>query len=153
MKTRTLHRLLLAAILVGMTTLQAKPEQAAIQVDDVIWANGEIYSTILTGNSFKMPPAHSVDILFNFDMSGLSGQRPISDAAPGDRHYNGGRWSVQFVIFTDAGKMAHDPDMDGVVNFELTSAEMVDHHVQLGHIEIVPTSIYFACPLVKSGQS
>jgi hypothetical protein len=133
-------------------SLFGRSDKAATRVDDVIWAHGELYSTVLTTNSFKMPPAHSVDTLYNFSMSGLEGQRPISDAAPGDTDYNGGRWSVNMVMFTAAGKAAHDPDGDGIVNFELTDAGMIDHHVQLGHLEILETDIYFSCPLTKSGQ-
>lgn len=136
----------------AVASLNAANEKAATQVDDVIWANGEIYSTVLTTNSFKMPPAHSVDMLYNFGMSGLEGQRPVSDAAPGDRHYNGGRWSVQIVVFTELGKAVHDPDGDGIVNFELTTADMVLHHEAIGHLEIMPANFYFSCPLVKSGR-
>ncbi|MEX0331221.1 MAG: hypothetical protein AB3N64_07345 [Puniceicoccaceae bacterium] len=148
--TKKFFLLLISAFAVA--SLNARSEKAATLVDDVIWANGEIYSTVLTTNSFKNAPAHSVDYLYNFMMSGLEGQRPVSDAAPGDQHYNGGRWSVQIVVFTEVGKMAHDPDGDGIVNFELTSAEMVLHHAEIGHLEIMPANFYFSCPLVKSGR-
>ncbi|NDV62610.1 hypothetical protein G0Q06_09120 [Puniceicoccales bacterium CK1056] len=153
MKYTQLRNLTLAlAFLLAGVLANAASDKASTRVDDVIWANGDIYSTVLTTNSFKNPPAHTLDLLFNFDMSGLSGQRPVADAAPGVGHYNGGRWSVQLVAFTDAGKAAHDPDGDGVVNFELTSADMVLHHVELGHIVITPVNFYFSCPLVKSGR-
>lgn len=145
--SHTIHLFLLIALPVAV--LNAKSDKAALRVEDVIWANGEIYSTILTGNSFKMPPMHSVDILFNFDDSGLMGQRPVSDAAPGDKHYNGGRWAVHLVTFTEAGMAAHDPDNDGYVNFELKSAEMIKHHIMLGHITVTPVDVYFTCPLVR----
>ena len=145
------HTLFMFTVTMLMATaLEARNQNAAVRVDDVIWANGEIYSTVLTQNSFKMPPAHSVDILFNFEESGLSGQRPVSDAAPGDRHYNGGRWAVYLVKFTESGKAAHDADGDGAVDFELDSAAMVYHHAEvLGHLEIMPADVYFSCPLVK----
>lgn len=148
---KKLHIALLALLSLGLiSSAFGASDKAATRVDDLIWAHGEIYSTILTTNSFNMPPAHSLDILYNFGMSGLEGQRPISDAAPGDTYYNGGRWTVHMVLFTDAGKAAHDPDGDGVVNFELTDAGMVDHHVQLGHLEIIEAGVYFSCPLIKS---
>ena len=83
-------------------------------------------------------------------MSGLTGQRSVSESAPGDRNYNGGRWSVKAVFFTDLGKTIHDPDNDGTVNFELTSAEKVLEHEALGHLTIIDTAIYFECPLLKS---
>jgi len=43
------------------------------------------------------------------------------------------------VIFTDAGKATHDPDRDGVTNFELTSADAILAHHALGHFEIIGT--------------
>jgi hypothetical protein len=122
----------------------------ATRVEDLVWANGVTWDTILTPATFKMPPRHSVDLLFNFGMSGLTGQRPIADSHPGDKAYNGGRWWVQMVVFTDEGKAAHDPDGDGVVNFELTSLEELLIHLDLGHIEIYETETYFECPLLKS---
>ena len=82
-------------------------------------------------------------------MSGLSGQRAVSNAAPGDTDYNGGRWSVKIVTFTTQGKAVHDPDGDGMVNFELTNADAVVHHESLGHITIMDTDISFECPLIR----
>lgn len=120
----------------------------AVQVEDVIWANDTIYGTVLTDTSFKNPPKHSTDTLYNFDMSGLMGQRPVSDAAPGDPGYNGGRWWVKVVSFTAQGIAAHDPDGDGTVNFELTNADAVLEHEDLGHIVIMDTDISFTCPLI-----
>jgi hypothetical protein len=43
---------------------------------------------------------------------------------------------------------AHDPDGDGMVNFELTSAEAVLEHEELGHIIINDADFYFECPLL-----
>jgi len=120
----------------------------AIQVEDVIWANDHIYDTILTDTNFRNPPRHSTDTLYNFDMSGLTGQRPVSDAAPGMPGYNGGRWSVKLVTFTAQGMAAHDPDGDGAVNFELMNAGDVLTHEGLGHFTIMDTDIAFTCPLI-----
>lgn len=128
----------------------AEKKSPAMRVENAIWAHDQIYSTILTPASFKMAPSHSVDKLYNFDMSGLSGQRSVSEAAPGDSDFNGGRWWVQAVVFTDEGISVHDPDGDGIVNFELTNAEAVLHHAELGHLVIMPTSTYFECPMLRS---
>lgn len=122
----------------------------ATKVEDAIWGDGVTWDTVLTPTSFKQPPGHSVDLLYNFGMSGLSGQRAISSNVPGDREYNGGRWWVQMVVFTEQGLLAHDPDGDGVANFELTSAAAVADHIALGHIEVFETSTYFECPLIRS---
>jgi len=122
----------------------------AQRVDDALWGAGVTWDTILTPTSFRNAPSHSVDKLYNFGMSGLMGQRAVSSNVPGDREYNGGRWWVQMVVFTEQGLEAHDPDGDDYVNFELTSAEEVLAHVGLGHIEIHETATYFECPLLRS---
>ena len=134
----------------AVSTVLAKSENAAMRVSQALWANGEIYNTVLTSATFKSPPLQSTDILYNFGMSGLEGQRGVTESAPGDRDYNGGRWNVKMVVFTDQGLMAHDPDGDGIVNFELTSADEVLAHEALGHIVINDANFYFECPLLRS---
>lgn len=82
-------------------------------------------------------------------MSGLSGQRPIADSSPMDKDYNGGRWDVKIVVFTAAGMAAHDPDGDGMVNFEIKDdATLLDHASRLGHFTIMDANVYFECPLI-----
>jgi hypothetical protein len=120
----------------------------ATKVEAAIWAHGELYDTVLTPTSFKAPPSHSVDLIYDFAMSGLQGQRSVSESAPGDPTYNGGRWSVQMVVFTAQGAAVHDPDGDGVVNFELMSAEEVLQQAALGHLEIFDSGVSFECPLL-----
>lgn len=124
----------------------------ATRVSGALWANDELFDTILTDTSFHLPPTQSTDVLYNFMMSGLRGQRSVSESGPGDRNFNGGRWSVKVVVFTEAGKAVHDPDRDGIVNFELTNAEAVLAHQALGHLDIMDTSIYFECPLLKKNN-
>jgi len=148
--SRLLNSTLVVLICLSGVSAIAKSEKAAQRVEDLIWADGRIYDTILTGASFTSPPSHSVDILYNFAMSGLEGQRPVSDAWPGNKNYNGGRWWVHFVVFTDAGKALHDAIEDGIVDFELMSAEEILLHEAMGYLTIMPSSVYFSCPLHKS---
>jgi hypothetical protein len=103
------------------------------------------YRTVLTPT--HLPDRGPKDGLFVFD--GLSGQLPIGEAKPGDRDYNGGRWQVYVVSFTDSGMEAHDPDGDGTVNFQLDSWEMVMHHIDLGHLEMAGMGPSFVCPVIK----
>lgn len=149
MNHRTIARLSALAI-VPVLAVSAAFAGGAIRVENAIWGDGVLWDTTVTPTSFKNPPSHTVDVLYNFSMSGLEGQRSVSESVPGDTDYNGGRWWVQMVVFTDQGLEAHDPDGDGRVNFELTSAEEVAHHVDLGHVEIFETSTYFVCPLHRS---
>jgi hypothetical protein len=144
-------RALIAALSVALLlTSSVALAGGATRVENALWGDGVTWDTVLTPTSFKQAPSHSVDLLYNFSMSGLMGQRAVSSNVPGDREYNGGRWWVQMVVFTEQGLAAHDPDGDGYVNFELKSAEEVAMHVDLGHIEIYETSTYFECPLLKS---
>ena len=139
-----------ALFVVFALTASLAEASRAQRVEDALWGAGVTWDTVLTPTSFKKAPSHSVDLLYNFSMSGLMGQRGVSSSVPGDPEYNGGRWWVQMVVFTPEGLLAHDPDGDGYVNFELTSAEEVEAHVQLGHIKVYSTSTYFACPLRRS---
>lgn len=117
-----------------------------------IWNDGALWGTVLTPTDLPdSAPDWSFDTLYNFDGSGLSGQRSVSEAAPGDRDYNGGRWMVFAVTFTDLGKTIHDADGDGIVNFELTGDAMVLEHMGLGHLEISDEPVRrFVCPLVPA---
>lgn len=130
----------------------AKSDHAATPVSEAIWANDSLWGTVLTSTDFSKTgaPETTYDILYNFDSSGLSGQRSVSETWPGVPGYNGGRWHVYAVEFTEAGILVHDPDGNGAVNFELTNAEQVlQHAMTLGHLKISPTDIYFECPLRK----
>jgi len=110
-----------------------------------IWADGMAYKTIATPGDL---PAHGPkDGLFVF--VGLDGQNPVAEAKPGDMDYNGGRWQVYLVAFTDDGLAIHDSNGDGVADFELTSWEMVQHHIMLGHLEPAGMGPSFVCPLIK----
>lgn len=122
----------------------------ATKVDDAIWVDGVTYGVVLTDTAFTSPPPQSTDNIYSFMDSGLDGQRSVSAAAPGDPDYNGGRWHVFMVVFTDEGMAVHDPDGDGHVNFELQSEEAVLMHADLGHLMIVDTGVYFECPLIPS---
>jgi hypothetical protein len=144
-------KVLSAALSIGLALAASSAFAGGAQkVEDALWGAGVTWDTVLTPTSFANPPLHSVDMLYDFSMSGLMGQRGVSSNVPGDGDYNGGRWWVQMVVFTEQGLEVHDPDGDGYVNFELQSAEAVQGHVDLGHIEVYATSTYFVCPLIKS---
>lgn len=145
-----MHRSLLVLSLVTLATVIALPAAAAkaTRVANAIWVDGYLYDTVATDTSFLAPPEHSTDTIYSFGMSGLTGQRSVADAAPGDPDFNGGRWSVKMVLFTDQGVALFDPDGDGVVNFELMSDAEVLEHEAAGDLEIFDTTIYFECPLL-----
>jgi hypothetical protein len=116
-----------------------------------IYGDGEAWGTKGLGN-LPAPNDHmkgSFDRLFVFpDPEGgeYDLQMPVSEAAPGNPAYNGGRWWA--VEATWVGP--HDP-----VVLTSYSSEYVDdpfdsfeYHYNLGHIEVTPTTMYFQCPLL-----
>lgn len=144
----------LATAVVGITLAFAAATcvwaEPAIPVEDAIWVDDELYRTVITSATFLSPPLHSTDAIYSFMMSGLMGQRSIAEAAPGDRDYNGGRWNVQMVTFTDAGVAEFDMDGDMSVDVEITNlADLMDAEA-LGYVEIMPANFYFECPLRPS---
>jgi hypothetical protein len=141
--------IVVAALAIGVGALQASAAEAGgLRVEQAIWAEGQLYGTVLTPTAFVSPPVHSTDALYNFSMSGLSGQRSVSESSPGDPDYNGGRWSVKMVVFTPQGKTVHDPDGDGAINIELTSVSQVHEQETLGNLTIFDTTTYFECPML-----
>ncbi|MFX1559043.1 MAG: hypothetical protein ACFFBL_00475 [Promethearchaeota archaeon] len=130
-------------------TIPTAAATRATRAEKALLADGTAWDTILTSATFKPPKnLNSVDKLYVFD--NLGGQRPVAEAAPYEKDYNGGRWWVQLVVFTELGLSIHDPDGDGVANFELTSDDAVLHHMMLGHLTITPTNMFFECPLLRA---
>jgi hypothetical protein len=111
---------------------------------NAFWVDGQLYRTVGTPNS--LPAEGPKDGIYTF--TGLSGQTNVAEAKPGDLDYNGGRWQVTVLRFTPLGVSVHDPDGDGTVNFQLTSWEMVEEHIGLGHLEFVGLGPSFVCPVI-----
>lgn len=111
---------------------------------DAIWGDGQLFRTVDTGNS--LPNHGPKDGIFAF--TNLDGQHSVAEAKPGDQDYNGGRWQVYFVAFTDAGLDEFDPDGDGVANYELTSWEEVQDAMTAGYVEQTGMGPSFVCPMI-----
>lgn len=109
------------------------------------WVDGMVFKTVVT--PANLPDRGPKDGLYVFD--GLEGQNPVAEAKPGDMNYNGGRWQVYVLGFTEAGLAIHDANMDGMADFQLMSWEMVEHHLDLGHLEMVAMRPSFVCPMIK----
>jgi hypothetical protein len=130
--------------LTGVTLAYA----AAPNFSPAIYGDGELWGTKGLGE-LPAPNGHnnqSFDKLFIF-VNGAPGQLPVSEAAPGNPAFNGGRWSAQTVLWTDAGLAAHDPLP------VLKSYADIQLHLSLGHLAIAhghPAGgpDYFECPLL-----
>ncbi|MFW9855270.1 MAG: hypothetical protein ACFFFG_09415 [Candidatus Thorarchaeota archaeon] len=139
---------------IGLLLALAVPRVAAApaqRAEEFIWADDAIWDTIDTKNAFKAPNnPDSVDKIYVFMDENFEGQRPVAEAAPYETDYNGGRWWVQAVFLTEKGFSIHDADNDGIADFELTNDDDVLKHMSFGHLTIVPTDVYFVCPLVRA---
>lgn len=101
-----------------------------------IYAAGELFAT--RGVTELPPPTdgneHSFDEIYHFT-NGATGQLDVAEAAPGERDFNGGRWSVTVVEWTIT-----DPPV-------VTSDDEVHDHMD--DLTIVAEGArYFECPLV-----
>lgn len=111
--------------------------------DDVAWGTKGT-TTLPAPNENNV---QSFDKLFVFT-NGAAGQLPVSEAAPGNPQYNGGRWFTFTATWTADGLAAHDP-LPVLKSYE----EVMIHH-GLGHLEITQGSPeggppdYFQCPLL-----
>lgn len=94
-----------------------------------IWADGQLFDSIVTPASFK--PGHGpFDILFNGNFKDGIGH--ISDAKPGDKDYNGGRWAVY--------------NLKSGVNPNKYSDADSDDELDMNDFE--SAGVYFECPLL-----
>lgn len=146
------RKLLLTLLVLGASLILASVASAAGPTfAPAIYADGEVWST----QAVTQLPApngrnnHSFDQLFVITNSNNpDGQLPVSEAGPGNPHYNGGRWLTKTVTWTQSGFDAH-----GTVPV-LKSYDDVLLHQSLGHLTISDGSPeggppnYFLCPLL-----
>ena len=127
---RKLHVILaLTAIiaLLGASALLAQGTNPRTQA----WAGCELYDSIVTKATFKADHGN-FDELYAGGNGFKGGAGLISDAAPGDRDYNGGRWHLNVL------KDGVDPD-------KYASACSID---DLDPGDFDSTDQYFECPLM-----
>jgi len=138
--------LIVSSMLLTMAGL-ASADPGAPNFSAAIYGDGEVWGTKGT-TSLPAPNAHNVqsfDNLYVFTNAnnphGI--QLPVSEAAPGNPNYNGGRWSVQNVTWTAAGVLAH-----GGYTPILTSEDDILYNQQAGYLIIETAHNYFQCPLL-----
>jgi len=112
-----------------------------------LYGDGEVWGTkgttqLPAPNTHNMQSFDALYIITNANNpNGV--QLPVSEAAPGNPDYNGGRWSVQTVTWTAAGFMAH-----GGYAPILKSGDDVLYNYQAGYLTIESAHTYFQCPLL-----
>lgn len=122
-----------------------------------IYGDGEAWGT--KGVTPLPPPndhnEQSFDPLFVITNSNNPGtQLPVSEAAPGNPAYNGGRWFTHTATWTDQGFADHGTVPILTRYGPVGDPEAILTHVGLGHLTITEGSppggppAYFECPLL-----
>jgi hypothetical protein len=109
------------------------------------YVDGVAYRTVATPTDLSGTgaPAHSFDTIYEF--GGL--QLNVATAAPGDRDYNGGRWRVHALAFTnyDAALAAYDANDSGAFDSDAEVAAAL----AAGAAQDVGVVKSFVCPVIK----
>ena len=120
------------AVLLAASFLSMAPMTHAAQGPPMnrIYAHDEVYSGV---NSPRDLPDHG-----KFDAIYVLGPglMPVSEVAPGDSDYNGGRWEVRIVSFV------------GMAPTQFTNAEQIAAAASMGKVSIGGVVRRFECPLI-----
>jgi hypothetical protein len=122
---------LLLALVIGVSSVAANglgPPHVGFYVHD------DMYRTVGTPTNFEFTgaPDWSFDTIY-----ALGGELTnVAEAAPGDTDYNGGRWMVVPIIWTNISPT------------QFTNADQVMAAEQAGDIDFGPVAAYFDCPVI-----
>jgi hypothetical protein len=108
------------------------------------YVNGQLYRTVNTPTDLTKTgaPDHSFDTIYDFG----SLQPNVATAAPGDQGYNGGRWHVHGLSFTDYPAAVQQFDANGSGNFD--SAGEVQAALAAGAATDMGIVKSFVCPVI-----
>lgn len=139
-----------AVILVLVVAVPAYADPGKPNFGPALYGDGQVWGTKAVtelpaprGNNLQ-----SFDKLFVFTNASPD-QLAVSEAAPGNPAFNGGRWFTHTATWTQAGFDAHGP-----VPPVLTSYADILFHESLGHLDLAAGSppggppAYFLCPLL-----
>lgn len=107
------------------------------------YVDGTLYRTVGTPTDLSATggPASSFDVIYAID-----GQPNVATAAPGDDGYNGGRWRVHALSFTDLAAAIAAVDTNGSGDLD-TTAEV--HAAMDGGFVTSDTIVRsFVCPVI-----
>jgi hypothetical protein len=109
-----------------------------------IYVNGQLYRTVNTPTDLSKTgaPDSSFDTIYDF--GGL--QLNVATAAPGDPGFNGGRWRVHALSFTNYAAAVAQFDTNGSGNFD--SASEVNAALAAGAATDLGVVKSFECPVI-----
>jgi hypothetical protein len=113
------------------------------------YVDGQLFRTVNTPTDISGTgaPASSFDTIYDFD--GL--QPNVATAAPGDLGYNGGRWQVHALQFTDYEQAVEQFDANG--SDDLDSDEEVAAALASGAATDTGVVKSFVCPVIAEPGS
>ena len=139
------HRTMSLVFVAALFAWTGAATAAAPNFMPAIWGDGQLWGTKGT-TSLPAPTENnlqSFDQLFIVANNPDVAQLPVSEAAPGNPHYNGGRWATRMVTWNDAAFAEFNPVP------LLTSYEDIMYYKEAGYLEIFYGSAqYFQCPLL-----
>jgi hypothetical protein len=144
-----MRRALFTAIVAGLVLVAPASLAGAAGAGGVtgpaFYVDGTLYRTVGTPTDLSGTgaPASSFDTIYEF----FGVQTNVATAAPGDPGYNGGRWMVHGVTFTDydAAVMAFDANGSG----DLDSDEEVEAALAGGAATDIGVVKSFVCPVIR----
>ena len=107
------------------------------------YVDGELYRTVGTPTDLSGTgaPVHSFDTIYD-----IGGQPNVATAAPGDRAYNGGRWMVHALTFSDYQAAVEAVDSNG--SGDIDSADEVQAAISGGFVTADTVVRQFECPVI-----
>jgi len=144
-----MRRALFTALVAGIVLLTSAFVAGAAGAGGVtgpsFYVNGTLYRTVGTPTDLSGTgaPASSFDTIYEF----FGVQTNVATAAPGDPGYNGGRWRVQGLTFTNyaAALTAYDANLSGDFDSEAEVAAAIAGGAATD-IGVVKS---FVCPVIK----
>jgi hypothetical protein len=109
------------------------------------YVNGQLYRTVNTPTDFSNTGASDGSFDTIYDFGGL--QPNVATAAPGDPGYNGGRWRVHALAFTNYAAAVSQFDTNGSGNFD--SASEVQAALAAGAAQDTGVVKSFECPVIR----
>jgi hypothetical protein len=141
-----MHRIALLAAFAVVVALGASSALAGSGgvTGPAFYVNGQLYRTVNTPTDLSKTgaPDSSFDTIYDF--GGL--QPNVATAAPGDPGFNGGRWRVHALSFTDYAAAVAQFDVNGSGN--LDSAGEVNAALAAGAAQDLGVVKSFECPVI-----
>ena len=123
----------------GSVVTAGKSDKAA-KPGPMIWANGELFKSIVTSATFSGDegPFDALYVLSSPHTFAGSYDH-LSDSAPGDQDYNGGRWEVFHL----------KPGVDASKYDDVNSID----DPNFSHSDWISVEVYFECPILPNRGS